>query len=464
MQLYNSLTQKKEGVKGADGAMGMYTCGPTVYSYVSIGNWRTYVLGDVLCRSLGYLGHEVDYVMNITDVGHLTGDNEGDADTGEDRLEKAAKREGKTAWDVAEFYTRDFLEGFDALGMIKPRVFAKATDHIDEQIALIQKIEQAGYVYRISDGMYFDVAAYEKDGHGYGVLSTLDQIKEGARVSKNDEKRDGRDFALWKFNMSGAKRDMEWESPWGVGFPGWHIECSAMGMKYLGEQFEIHVGGEDLRSTHHPNEIAQSEAATSRRPFVKHWVHGAFLMVDGGRMGKSKGNAYTLADIREKGFDPLALRYFYFTGHYRKQLNFTWEGLEAASQALGRLRSAYASLGDVTAEDVSEHPYANNFADALSDDLSLPRALAVAWEVVKAGDLPDGEKKELLDRFDDVLGLGLGTDTAIEVSDAARALLVEREEARLKRDYERADALREELGQMGYRIEDGAEGAVLKKG
>jgi len=343
MKLFNSLSRQIEDfIPFNDKKVGIYTCGPTVYSFVTIGNWRTYFLGDIVVRALQYLGYETDYVMNITDVGHLTGDNLGDASTGDDRLEKAAVKENKTAWDIANMYTDDFLEGYELLDLRKPKVFCKATDHIAEQIEMVKIIEEKGFVYKTSDGLYFDTAKYETTGNVYGKLSNIDQVKEGTRVEPNPEKKDPRDFALWKFSYpngrdfdsnqddENTRRQMEWGSPWGLGFPGWHIECSAMSRKYLGDQFDIHIGGEDLRSTHHPNEIAQSECATGKKPFVKYWLHGAFLQIDGGRMGKSLGNAYTITDIVNKGFLPEHLRYFYLTGHYRQPLNFTWESLENA--------------------------------------------------------------------------------------------------------------------------------------
>ncbi len=361
LKLYNSLSRKKEEFKPINGEkVGAYTCGPTVYNYVTIGNWRTYVLGDVLIRALKYLGYDTQYVMNITDVGHLTGDNEGDASLGEDRMEKAEKREGKTAWEIADYYTKDFIKGMQMLNMSLPNKlegktdhFSKATDHIEEQIDLVKKIEGKGFTYKTSDGVYFDVKKYEESGHSYGELSNLDEIKEGARVKINPEKKDPRDFALWKFSPKNKKRHMEWESPWGIGFPGWHIECSAMSMKYLGDQFDIHIGGEDLMSTHHPCEIAQAESVTGEKPFVRYWMHGAFLQVDGGRMGKSLGNAYTLKDIDDYEFEDkngskvtsqkevhlniLALKLFYYSSHYRSKLNFTWDSYGSARIALGKI-------------------------------------------------------------------------------------------------------------------------------
>lgn len=422
MQLNNSLSRKIEVIKPlVDGQIGMYTCGPTVYSTPTIGNFRTYTLADILARSLRYLGYSVKHVMNLTDVGHLTGDNSGDADTGEDRLEKAARKEGKTAWDVASAYTEEFVEHSKLLNIQTPDVVCRATDHIPEQIAMVQKLEARGLTYRTTDGIYFDTVAYEKMGNKYGELSTLDKIKEGARVEVNKEKRNERDFALWKFSPSASsgqvrsKRDMEWESPWGVGFPGWHIECSAMATKYLGSQFDIHVGGEDLRSTHHPNEIAQAEGATGQRPFVTTWVHGAFLLVDGGRMGKSLGNAYTVSDVVARGIDPLALRYFYMTGHYRKQLNFTWEALGASATALAKLRKLYLNLKADSDERVVLSPdkmsqierYQSEFRANLENDLAMPKVIATVWGMARSN-IPNYDKAELLLEWDQVLGLRLG--------------------------------------------------------
>ncbi|MBU0708283.1 cysteine--tRNA ligase, partial [Patescibacteria group bacterium] len=412
MKLHDSLLRRKREFKPINPPrVGIYTCGPTVYDYVTIGNWRTYTLGDLVVRVLKYSGYEVDYVMNVTDVGHLTGDNLGDASTGKDRIEEGASREGKTAWEIADHYTRDFLGGYKELNLTAPRLFCKATDHIQEQIELIQSIERKGYTYLISDGVYFDVRAYEKAGNKYGELSTLDQIKEGARVQPNPEKRDPRDFALWKFSSSGSRRFMEWESPWSppgstagvMGFPGWHIECSAMSMKYLGQQLDIHIGGEDLQSTHHPNEIAQSEAATGVKPFVKYWLHGAFLRVDGRRMGKSQGNAYTLHDVEGRGFVPLALRYFYLTAHYRSPLNFTWDALQAAQTALFNLkREMY--YWDKPSDPIPE--YDERLLESLNDDLSMPKAIAVVWDLVKS-DYPSSTKHATLLKWENVLGLGL---------------------------------------------------------
>ncbi|MBI3954735.1 cysteine--tRNA ligase [Candidatus Collierbacteria bacterium] len=464
MRLYNSLTRKLEEFRPINPSrVGIYTCGPTVYDFVTIGNWRTYTLGDLVYRSLKFLGFKPFYVMNITDVGHLTGDNLGDANIGEDRLEKAAKREGKTAWHVASFYTADFLEGIKKLNLINPDVLPKATDHISEQIDLIKKIEEKGLTYRIDDGIYFDVGAYEKTGNKYGELSTLDKIKEGARVEPNPQKRDPRDFALWKASKEGEKRQMEWESPWGVGFPGWHIECSAMSVKYLSEQFDIHIGGEDLRSIHHPNEIAQSEAATNKKPFVRYWLHGAFLLVDGGRMGKSRGNAYTLSDLEKREYSPLDLRYFYLTSHYRKSLNFTFEGLDAAKAArnklkqlvLGFVQEKEGERSQLSKEKLEKIDlFREKFKAALENDLNMPEALAVVWEVTKSN-IADYDKYELLQTFDEVLGLKITEKEVVDEADEMVTKMVnERETLRKQGRWAEADRIRQDLIELGFEVED----------
>lgn len=468
MKLYNSLTRKLETFEpiASDKPVGVYTCGPTVYSYVTIGNWRSYTLSDILVRTLNHFGYKTKYIMNITDVGHLTGDNLGDADTGEDRLEKAAKSAGKTAWQIAEMYTKDFLEGFDQLNLTQPEKFTKATEYIQEQIELVQSIEVAGFAYKITDGIYFDVSSYEEAGHDYGQLSNIDQVKEGARVEPNPEKKDPRDFALWKFSKTGEQRHMEWDSPWGIGFPGWHIECSAMSIKHLGQQFDIHVGGEDLRSTHHPNEIAQSEAATGKKPFVKYWLHGAFLLVDGGRMGKSLGNAYTLHDLSNKGFDPLALRYFYLTSHYRKQQNFTWESLEGAATALSKLRKKIQSLGEVDTEiDVTALAQYQDFSQALADDLNLPQALATVWETLRDSEMNNQQKRSLIETFDQVLGLKLTegeSHPTTEIPAEITKLVELREKHRQDKDFEKADQIRDQINQLGFEVKDGVSGPEVK--
>jgi len=462
LKLYNSLTRKVEDFESiTPNKVGMYTCGPTVYDNVSIGNWRTYIMSDFLRRILEVNGYSVDFVINITDVGHLTGDNLGDSSTGEDRVEKASLREGKTAWKIAKYYGEKFQTEYSILNLKSPKIFARATDHIKEQIELIEKIEKAGFTYKTSDGIYFDIEAYEKRGHKYGELSNIDEAKAGARVEENMEKRDPRDFALWKFSPEDKNRDMEWESPWGKGFPGWHIECSAMSQKYLGNQFDIHTGGEDLRSTHHPNEIAQSETACGCSPFVKYWLHGAFLLVNGGRMGKSLGNAYTLDDFKERDFNPLSLRYLFLGGHYRKQQNFTWESLEAAENALHNMNFKFNELGDVIGS-VNER-YKEKFLDYINDDLSLPQSLALAWDVIKDENISNEDKKATLLFFDNVFGFGLDKlkKETQDIPENVMRLVEARTEARTQGNWAEADRLRDEIKTAGFEIKDNEDGPKI---
>ncbi|OGM15438.1 cysteine--tRNA ligase [Candidatus Woesebacteria bacterium RIFCSPLOWO2_01_FULL_43_11] len=476
MYLTNTLSRKKEKFEPINPPrVGMYTCGPTVYDFSTIGNFRTYIAADTLLRVLKYNGFEVTYIMNITDVGHLTGDNLGDADLGEDRMEKSAQAQGKSAWEIAKYYTEVFLKDFEKLNLTKPNVFSKATDHIKEQIDLVSGLEKVGFAYKISDGIYFDTVAFEKKtGKKYGELSTLDIIKEGARVEPNPEKKNPRDFAIWKFSPSAGsglpKRQMEWDSPWGLGFPGWHLECSAMSMKYLGESFDIHCGGEDLRQTHHPNEIAQSEGV-SGKTFVKYWVHATFLQVDGKRMGKSLGNVYTVSDIERKGFDPLALRYLYLTSYYRDTLNFTWESLTSSQNALNKLRSQLLALRESRKRTVLSREkekkmeeFRAAFTTAVNDDLNTPRALAVMWDMFKSN-IPAEDKYDLAISFDDVLGLSLGRISSFQfpISKEIKELVGERERLRKEGKFEEADKIRVKIEKTGYALEDQPEGTRIKK-
>lgn len=461
MKVTNSLHQElEELIPRQPGKIGMYCCGPTVYDYATIGNFRTYTIADLALRTFRLLGMDVTYVMNLTDVGHLTGDNHGDASTGEDRLEKAAAKEHKTAWDIARFYTDAYIADYRALNLTEPRAWVKATDHITEQIALVQELEKRGFTYATDDGIYFDT---QKDPE-YGKLSTLDQVKAGARVELVEGKKNPRDFALWKFSPTDKKRDMEWESPWGKGFPGWHIECSAMAMKYLGSQFDVHFGGEDLRSTHHPNEIAQSECATGKKPFVNYWMHVAFLQVDGGRMGKSLGNAYTITDIVKRGIDPLALKLFYFGAHYRSKLNFTWEALEASATALNKLRSHADKLKPaLSSETKITTEFTQHFQAALEDDLNTPQALAEVWNLLKS-DLSDADKASSLAVCDTVLGLRLFADRKTEIiPQEIYDLAAQRQQAKQAKDFARADQLRSQIEQAGYHITDTSTGPDIRR-
>jgi len=472
LYLYNSLSRKVERFKSINPPnASMYTCGPTTYDYPTIGNWRTYVLSDLVNRVLQFNGYKTKSVMNLTDVGHLSGDNLGDSSVGEDRLEKASRKEKLSMWDVSKKYSDDFLGGLKKMNILSPDVLPKATDHIKEQIELIKKIENKGLTYKTDDGIYFDVAEYGRRGFKYGELSTLDQLMGEGRVAINPSKRDPRDFALWKFFATGQRRhDMEWQSPWGEGFPGWHIECSAMSAKYLGEQFDIHIGGEDLRSTHHPNEIAQSEAAFGKRPFVRFWIHGAFLLVDGGRMGKSLGNAYTLQDIEKKGFDPMDLRYFYFASHYRNPLNFTWEALAAARTSYRRLVSITRIIPIRDNPDPGQSrsgiipKYDGSFLDNVNDDLNMPKALALVWKLIRDKGVSQASKVSLILKWDGVLGLRLGkslpaqageTSTKPQIPNDVSILVHKREGLRRQEKFDEADKVRGEIERLGFEVRDG---------
>jgi len=483
--LFNSLSRKKEEFKAVDPpGVSMYTCGPTVYDHIHIGNMRTYVLSDVLRRVLELNGYKVRHVMNITDVGHLSGDNLGDSSQGEDRLEKGAQREGLTAWDIAKKYEASFKEDMKKLN-IRVDEFPRATDHVKEQIQLVEELEKNGYTYKTSDGIYFDTSKFEN----YGAPGDLDQIKEGARVEPNPEKKNPSDFALWKFSKVPGERHMEWDSPWGIGFPGWSIECSAMSMKCLTSVFEngfhpekfktidIHVGGEDLKNTHHPNEIAQSEGVVHKK-FVNYWIHGIFLLVNGGKMGKSLGNAYNMSDIENKGFTALDLRYLFYTAHYRSQLNFTWDALESAAKSLENLRKKKpASLDerDAIRNDPAHagQAYFQKFLQALNDDLNIPQGLAVMWEVLEDTSLEDKTKALLINEFDKVLGLNIyaGKDDNSHESyipieslpEDVQDKLRQREEYRKQRKFSEADSLRKQIEDMGYKVEDTKEGVLTSK-
>jgi len=433
--------------------VGMYTCGPTVYDYAHIGNLRTYIFEDILRRALLFSGYRVKHVMNITDVGHLTSD----ADTGEDRMEKGSRRTGKSAWEIADLYTAEFKKDIRLLNILEPTIWCRATDHIAEQIETIRCIEEKGFTYRTSDGVYFDTSRLPDYGH----LARLDiaGLQAGTRVDLG-EKRHPTDFALWKFSPPDQKRQMEWDSPWGVGFPGWHIECSAMSAKYLGEFFDIHCGGEDHITVHHPNEIAQTQACHGTR-LANFWMHGYFLQIDESRMGKSVGNFLRLQHLIERGYDQLVWRFFCMGAHYRTKLNFTWESLDAAATALGRLRAGVFELGDPGEVDPQ---YLSRFITFISDDLNMPRALALTWDLLKS-DVPAPARKASILKFDEVFGLGLAEWAPAEepVPDAVRALVELRGRARSERRWKDADALREQIQAAGFEIEDTSQGPHIKR-
>ena len=469
LQLYNTLTREKERFTSLrPGQVGLYTCGPTVYAEAHIGNLRSYVFPDILKRLLRQLGFKVMHVINITDVGHLVGDS----DEGEDKLERAARASARSAWEIAEETTQIFLEDLAALNIEHPNVLPRATGHIAEQIALILVLESKGLTYRCKDGIYFDTARFPE----YGRLARLkvEGLREGSRVEMG-QKRCKTDFALWKFSPSDSKRQMEWDSPWGIGFPGWHIECSAMSMKYLGNCFDIHTGGTDHIPVHHTNEIAQSEGA-SGQPFVRYWLHGQFLVLeDAQRMGKSEGNFLGLRALTEKGYDPLVYRYLVLNNHYRKYLNFSWQALKAAQTALSGLRQlARQTGGEAGAAEPTvpaavvggtvDSPACRRLLEALCDDLNTPRALSVLWTVLRSAAASPEEKRALVRFADPLLGLDLygGAEAAPPVvPEAVQALAEQRWQARQNRDFAEADRLRDELTAQGYSVRDGKEGFAL---
>ncbi len=454
LHLYNTLTRKKQRFEPLqNNQVTLYTCGPTVYNYAHIGNLRTYIFEDVLVRTLQYNGFEIKRVMNITDVGHLTSD----ADEGEDKLEKGARRENKTVWEIADYYTQAFKQDMADLNLLEPDIWSRATDTIDDQIDWIKKLSQKGFIYQISDGVYFDTSKLDDYGKLTGQKRTT--LQEGARVEKNKEKKNPTDFALWKFSPENAKRQMEWDSPWGKGFPGWHLECSVMAQKYLGETIDIHCGGIDHIPIHHTNEIAQAEAVTGK-PLASYWLHGEFLVIGKDeRMGKSEGNFITLRTAKEKGINPLAYRYFTLGTHYRKPLSFSWDALHASQNVLENLYALTAELGKAK-KGVPE--FENKFEQAINDDLNTPRALAAVWELLKSDDTP-GDKKASLLKFDHVLGLELAKAKPITVPDKIKQLAQRRETLRAEKDFSAADAIRDEIEKTGYRVEDTPAGFVIKK-
>lgn len=453
LKLYNTLTRKKEDFKPLhERQVGLYTCGPTVYNFAHIGNLRTYVFEDVLTRALKHNGYTVNHVMNITDVGHLTDD----ADNGEDKMEKGSAREGKTAWEVAEFYTKMFKEDLKQLNILEPSLWCKATDHIPEQIEQVQTLLDKGYAYETSDGIYFDTTTLDD----YGKLAQLEKqdLKAGARVDMG-EKKNPHDFALWKFTKEGEKRQMEWEAFGRMGFPGWHIECSAMSIKYLGSQFDIHCGGIDHVPVHHTNEIAQAEASTGIKPWVQYWLHGEFLLIDDGKMAKSGDNFVTLHTLIDKGFSPLAYRYFLLQAHYRSQLSFSWEALEAAEHGLERLRHKVSQIPERAPSDPHLH---HEFMDAINDDLNTPAALGILWSAIKDGNI----SMPLIIEFDKILGLDLHQlpkEEVVTTTPEIEELLNLRMTARESKNWLESDRLRDELAALGYDVKDTPAGQQVTK-
>jgi len=458
LKLYNTLTRKKEIFKPIKkDSVGMYSCGPTVYWYQHIGNLRTYIFSDVLKRILEYNGYEVKHVMNITDVGHLTSD----ADTGEDKMEKAAAKEGKRAEDIANYYWKVFREDFKKLNILNPDVWPKATEHINEMINMIKILEKKGYTYKTDDGIYFDTSKF-KD---YGKMANIkvEKLIAGKRTEMRD-KKNKTDFALWKFSEERGKRQQEWNSPWGIGFPGWHIECSAMSIKYLGETFDIHTGGEDHIQVHHTNEIAQSEAFSGKR-FVNYWMHGAFLTFGGEKVSKSKGGLYTISELEKKGFNPLSFRYMCLTTHYKKPLNFSLEILKASQNSLERLKNIIQEIKNSSQKKNNKNISIakNQFLEMTNDDLNMPKAVSFLWEILRDEKLNNSEKYELSLEFDKVFGFDLNKEEEIEIPKEVKKLVKEREEMRKKKNWQEADNIRNRIKKAGYKIDDTNEGTRIRK-
>ncbi|MEM0465934.1 MAG: cysteine--tRNA ligase [Candidatus Pacearchaeota archaeon] len=452
LKLYNTLGRKKQIFKPINPPyVGMYSCGPTVYSYQHIGNLRCYIFSDILKRVLLYNGYNVKHVINVTDVGHLTSD----ADEGEDKIEKAALKEGKKASEISKYYFNIFREDLKKVNVIEPEIWSWASEHIKEQIELIKKLEEKGYTYRTSDGIYYDTNKFID----YGKLALLSKegLKAGKRVDMG-EKRNKTDFALWKFSVKPGIRQQEWNSPWGIGFPGWHIECSAMSSKYLGEQFDIHTGGEDHIPIHHTNEIAQSEAAFGKKPWVKYWLHCAFLLSKGEKVSKSKGGLYTISELLEKGYKPLDYRYFCLTAHYRSQLDFSLEKLDNAKNTYQRLKNICSEIKN---DEKTNEKYLKDFQKAINDDLNIPAALAVLWKLIR--DEKAQGKFYTIEKMDSVLGLDLLKKEEIEIPDEVKKLIKEREDARKKKDFKKSDELRNEIKNLGFKIDDTKEGTKVSK-
>ena len=459
IKFYNTLTRKKEEFTPMNNdTVTIYSCGPTVYKDATIGNMRTNIFMDTLRRTLKYNGYKLKHVMNITDVGHLVSD----ADEGEDKMIKSAKEQGKTPLEIAEYYTNLFMKDLDRLNIDLPEIICKATDNIKEMIEYVEKLIENGYAYETSTAIYFDVSKLDN----YGILSgiNLKDQKAGARVELDEEKRNPYDFALWI--KAPENHLMKWESPWGLSYPGWHIECSTMGKKYLGEQFDIHTGGVDLIPTHHENEIAQSKGCTGKIP-ARFWMHGEFLLINGGKMSKSLNNVYLVEDIVKRGYSPLAYKLFCFTSHYRNKLNFTWEGIDAADKSLIKLREAYSKQlqgKDIVSEEEIK-AYKTKFQEAINDDLNMPVAMSIVWEVAK-NNKKSKQLAELLLDFDRVLGLKIDEkveEKAQNIPSEVLELLEQRNIARQNKDWSESDRLRDLIKEKGYMLKDSKDGTTLEK-
>jgi len=454
LKLYNTLTRKKENFKPIKSTVGWYSCGPTIYSYQHIGNMRAYIFNDILKRVLLYNKFKIKHVMNYTDVGHLTSDE----DTGEDKVEKAAKKEGKTAKQVTNYYAKVFEKDIKKLNIIKPDIICKATEHIKEQIELIKILEKKGFTYKTSDGIYFNTSKL-KD---YGKLAKLnvEELQEGKRIDVK-EKKNKTDFALWKFSEKPGVRQQEWKSPWGVGYPGWHLECSAMSSKCLGKQFDIHTGGKEHIPVHHTNEIAQSESAFGKKPWVKYWMHTEWLNYKGEKISKSKGGLYTISELEKKGFNPLDFRYLNLTTHYKKGLNFDLDSLKSARNSFERLKNIFLNLKKDSKGNINN--YKKKFLESINDDLNTSQALALLWNILRSNKLGGKEKYSLALEFDKVLGLDLKNTKKEKIPKEITKLAEEREKYRKEKNWKKSDELRDKIKKKGYLMEDIEKGYNIKK-
>ena len=456
---YNTLTRQKEKFKPIDeNEVRIYSCGPTVYKDATIGNMRTNIMQDILRRVLRYNGYKLKHAMNITDVGHLVSDG----DEGEDKMLKSAREEHKTPLEIAEHYTKLFFDDLKTLNIETPEIICKATDHIPEMLKYVEKLVENGYAYETSTAIYFDISKLDK----YPILSNinLDDQKAGARVDVDTEKRNPYDFALWI--KAPENHLMKWDSPWGPSYPGWHIECSAMGQKYLGEQFDIHTGGIDLIPTHHENEIAQSKGACGKIP-ANYWIHGEYLLIDNGKMSKSLGNVYLIKDIIERGYDALVYKLFSYSCHYRNKLNFTWDGIDAASKSLERLKNGYQTHrnGKDDIEDKEIEELERRFHEAINDDLNMPLAMGIVWEAVRY-DKKSPKIADLLLKFDTVLGLKINEEQKHKEANIPKEILdlvEKRKQARQEKNWEESDRLRDLIKEKGYEVKDTKDGMDINK-
>ena len=462
LRLYNTLTKKKEEFVPIDkenNIVTIYTCGPTVYNYAHIGNMRTYIFMDTLRKILKYNGYKLNHVMNITDVGHLTSD----ADEGEDKMSKSAREQNKSVYEIAKIYTEAFFKDIHRLNISEPEHIVKATDHIKDMEEYVKEIIKNGYAYETSKGIYFDTSKLPT----YGELSRIkiDNQKAGARVDVDKEKKNPLDFALWI--KAPKEHIMKWDSFAGLCYPGWHIECSAMSRKYLGEKFDIHTGGVDHIPIHHENEIAQSKGATGKNP-ANIWMHVEFLLIDNGKMSKSLHNVYTLDDLEKRGIEPLAYRYFTYTSHYRNKLNFTWDGIKSCQVSLDRLRELVNSHKDLNnnVDDEVLKDFENRFIEAINDDLNMPVAISIVWELAKYS-VKSNKIYELIMKFDSILSLDLNKvkkdNKNVEVSNEILELLEQRKKARESKDYALSDTLRDKIKEKGYIVKDTKEGQEIEK-